>query len=184
MTTLKKILLTLPDETVDILKNLKGDQRNAYMAALRDAGWTYQSIAEGGTGLTRERVRQITLGDTIKPELAADLPVPTPPAKTEKPKAVYNEPKPEDLARMLELKPIRAHVRANSTAYRKEAEEYVRLINKANVEDGVPIYRLALRLGVSYSAVRFLLVRYGYKTSKTGKSKAFTPIDPKNRVMS
>jgi hypothetical protein len=73
-------------------------------------------------------------------------------------------------------------VRSNGTKYRKEAEEYTRLLNQAHVEEGVTLYRLAKRLGVTHGALRFRLVRYGYKTPVNATSKVYTPILEKNRI--
>ena len=154
-------------------------ERNAYATALREAGWTLQSISEAA-GLTRERVRQIVK----EPQTAdiGDLSVPEPPRHERKAPRVYIEPDPGKLARMLELKPLAQQVRLNSPQYRAEAEEYTRLIAESHLDDGVTLYRLAKRLGVTHGALRFRLARYGYKTPKNGESKVYTQIKPENRV--
>lgn len=178
MTDLQKTLLTLPHEVVDAFNAIDDvDVRNGYIAALREQGWTLQSLADV-TEITRERVRQIA-GNT-EPE-AEDLPLPSPPRKTQKAKPQYVEPSPETLARLLELQPLAQKVRSNSSQYRSEAEEYTALLNYAHTVEGVTLYRLALRLGVTHGALRFRLARYGYKKPKEGTSKVYSPIKAENR---
>jgi hypothetical protein len=46
----------------------------------------------------------------------------------------------------------------------------------------VTLYRLAKRLGVTHGALRFRLVRYGYKQAISAESKAYTPILQQNRI--
>lgn len=155
--------------------------RNAYTRALRNAHWTLQSISEAA-GLTRERVRQIVSeASENEPDVSA-LPIPEPPRLPQSEPREYIEPDPQKLARLLELKPLAQKVRSNSTAYREEAEEYTRLIAEVHLEDGVTLYRLAKRLGVTHGALRFRLARYGYKEPKTGASKVYTPIKKENRT--
>jgi hypothetical protein len=96
---------------------------------------------------------------------------------------VYIEPSPEALARLLELKPLAEKVRYDHPQYRKEAEEYSALIWHLYSVEGVTLYRLAKRLGVTHGALRFRLARYGYLLPKTGKSTCYTPIKEKNRVV-
>ena len=135
-------------------------------------------------GLTRERVRQIAqtsdVDSTETPKLLVEIP--EPPIKVEKPKPEYIEPHPDTLARLLELQPYAQQVRANGKKYREEGEEYTRLINHAHTVEGVTLYRLAKRLGVTHGALRFRLVRYGYKEPLTATSKVYTPILPENRL--
>ena len=149
------------------------ETRNAYAAALRGAEWTLQSISEA-SGLTRERVRQIVKAESSNDSKPVELPLPLPPTKPVKAPRTYVEPDPDKLARLLELKPIAEMARAHTTGL-PEVTEYNRLINEIVTVDKVPLYRLALRLGVTHSAVRGRLVRYGFKKSQ-GTSKAYTPI--------
>lgn len=177
-------MLELPPEVDFVFADARTtvETRNAYMYALRGAGWTLQSISES-SGLTRERVRQIVKdfgenGDTVA-NVAG--PVPTPPSKAVKEPRQYVEPDPEKLARLLALKPIAQRVRSNSPNHREEAEEYTKLIAEVHMTDGVPLYRLAKRLDVSHGALRFRLARYGYKQPAAGSSKVYTPILAENR---
>jgi transcriptional regulator with XRE-family HTH domain len=165
------------------------DVRAAYIYALRLKGWKLQALATA-LGLTRERIRQIETKaspslalhvladpgsfpipelDTVEIEVAAPI--------------VYVEPSPETLARLLELQPLAQKVRYDHKAYRIEGEEYSALIWHAHSVEGVTLYRLAKRLGVTHGALRFRLARYGYMTPATGKSKCYTPIKQKNRVV-
>jgi hypothetical protein len=73
-------------------------------------------------------------------------------------------------------------VRSNGKAYREEAEEYTKLLNYAHTVEGVTLYRLAKRLGVTHGALRFRLVRYGYKKPVTATSKVYNPILKENRI--
>ena len=162
------------DEIID------NEERDYLITALRDKGWTLESIASA-SGITRERVRQISSATTAIPAGLKET-LPEPPLKPEKPKPVYVEPSPETLARLLELQPLAQLVRSNGTKYRAEAEEYTALLNYAHTVEGVTLYRLAKRLGVTHGALRFRLVRYGYKTAEKATSKVYTPILDKNRV--
>lgn len=173
-------MLTLPDEVAEAFADADTETRDAYAARLRSAGWTLQSIAEASE-LSRERVRQIVrdAGDT---EIASELPLPLPPEREKKEPRVFVEPNEADLARLLELQPEARKVRSNSPEHREAGEEYTALLWKLHNDDGVTLYRLALRLGVSHGALRFRLARYGYKQPKTGTSKVYTPIKTENRV--
>ena len=165
------------------------DLRAAYIKALRLKGWTLESIAFA-LDLTRERIRQIQLmaspanivyilsnpGEFPVPELETrEIEVPGDPE--------YVEPSPETLARLLELQPLAQKVRYDHSTYRKEAEEYSALIWHLYSVEGVTLYRLAKRLGVTHGALRFRLARYGYLTPKTGKSKCYSPIKQMNRAV-
>lgn len=156
------------------------DHRDILIRSLRLAGWTLESIS-AASNLTRERVRQIALG-SIPEGTSVPIEIPEPPIKPEKAKPVYIEPHPDTLKRLLELQPYAQQVRSNGTKYRKEAEEYTKLLNHAHVVEGVTLYRLAKRLGVTHGALRFRLVRYGYKQPVTATSKVYTPIVEENRL--
>jgi transcriptional regulator with XRE-family HTH domain len=181
---------TLPFVTTTAL-NLVEDKemRAAYIYVLRMKGWKLQAIADA-LGLTRERIRQIETkaspalalhiladpGSFPVPELETmEIEVLAPP--------VYIEPSPENLARLIELKPLAQKVRYDHTQYRKEAEEYSALVWHVHSVEGVTLYRLAKRLGVTHGALRFRLARYGYKLPKTAKSSCYTPIKQNNRAV-
>lgn len=178
---------TLPDNIKEAFNSMIDNaERDRLIAELRNAGWTLESIASA-SGITRERVRQIAVQAPVgaTPEDAAinaGIEIPLPPVKPEKPKPVYVEPSPETLARLLELQPLAQLVRSNGVKYRAEAEEYTALLNYAHTVEGVTLYRLAKRLGVTHGALRFRLVRYGYKTAEKATSKVYTPILEKNRI--
>lgn len=159
------------------------DHRDQLIRELRSKGWTLEAIASA-TDLTRERVRQITakVPEPYVPLVEFPFEIPEPPLKPEKPKPVYIEPHPDTLKRLLELQPYAQQVRSSGKKYRAEAEEYTRLLHHANEVEGVTIYRLAKRLGITHGAIRFRLARYGYKKPITATSKVYTPINPDNRV--
>ncbi|UVG35096.1 helix-turn-helix DNA binding domain protein [Microbacterium phage Cece] len=181
MADYKKTQLTLPPEVTAAFESLGEDleARNAYIGALRAAGWTLQSISEA-TGVTRERVRQISKDSAG----ATALPVPAPPLKPVKTPRTYVEPDPAKLARLLELQPEAQQNRHHSDEkQRRAAEEYTALLWEVHDQDGVTLYRLSKRLGVTHGALRFRLARYGYKLPQDGgTSKVYTRIDPANRV--
>lgn len=186
MTEYRKTQHVLPVQVVSAFTSLGEDleTRNLYSAALRQAGWTLASISEV-TGVTRERIRQVVeqSGPDARASLPARLPVPSPPVKTIRERKVYVEPDARKLARLLELQPIAQQNRHNSDAeQRRAAEEYTRLVWEVHNQDGVTLYRLAKRLGVTHGALRFRLARYGYKLPESGVSKVYTRIDPANRV--
>lgn len=178
MSEYKKTQLTLPESVVTAMN--AGDQgsRNLYISALRKRGWTLQSISDA-TGVTRERVRQIA----EKVSESSSLPeVPEPPLKPVKVRRVYREPDTVKLARLLELQPI-AQQNRHHGGDKAVAEEYTALIWEVHNEDGVTLYRLAKRLGLTHGALRFRLARYGYKEPQSGGvSKVYTRINPENRV--
>lgn len=180
--------LTLPAEVVVALHLFPKDQlhlRDAYIYVLRMKGWTLESVGQA-LDLTRERIRQ--LESKANPLDCAEIlsnpgsyPVPDVPTRVvEEEITVYVEPSPETLARLLELKPIAEKVRSFSPAGREAAEEYTRLLNYARTVEGVPLYRLAKRLGVTHGALQFRLVRYGYLPTN-GKSRSYQKIIDKNR---
>lgn len=184
MTKYSKQLHVLPQDVVKTFTAIKSDsERNAYIKALRERGWTLESIGQG-TGLTRERVRQIAdktpMAEALRIAIAG-YSIPEPPRVEEPEEKIFVEPSPETLQRLLELQPLAQQVRSYGKQYRKEAEEYTWLLNYAHTVEGVTLYRLAKRLGVTHGALRFRLARYGYLQPKTAKSKAYTPILSENR---
>jgi hypothetical protein len=172
----------LPREVIDTFARFSDDldARNHYIAALRQAGWTLSSISVV-TGLTRERIRQIVAA-VPAPSLPSDVVIPEPPVKAKRAPKVYVEPDPRKLARLLELQPLAQQNRHNSDEFREAAEQYTALVWEVHSEDGVTLYRLAKRLGVTHGALRFRLARYGYKEPESGRYKVYTRIDPAHRV--
>jgi plasmid maintenance system antidote protein VapI len=155
--------------------------RDQLIQELAEAGWTYEAISHASK-ITRERVRQIVKG-SARTAPRTGLEIPEPPAKPERQKAEYVEPHPDTLRRLLELQPYAQQVRANGSKYRQEAEEYTALLDHAHKNEGVTIYRLAKRLGITHGAIRFRLARYGYIQPKTGTSKVYNPILKDNRAV-
>lgn len=187
MAKYKKFHQKLPQEVIDQFTAITADRdRNAYMKALRERGWTLESIA-AVSDVTRERVRQITAGIPMSEALRVAIdgyPIPEPPKYEEKTPASdrFIEPTPETLSRLLELQPYAQQVRSYGTAYRAEAEEYTWLLNYAHTVEGVSLYRLAKRLGVTHGALRFRLARYGYKKPINAESRVYTPVLRENRI--
>lgn len=154
--------------------------RDQLIRELAEAGWTYEAISNASK-ITRERVRQI-VKSAAATATRTGIEIPEPPTKPERQKTEYVEPSPDTLRRLLELQPYAQQVRANGSKYREEAEEYTALLNHAYKNEGVTIYRLAKRLGITHGAIRFRLARYGYIQPKTGTSKVYNPIIRENRV--
>lgn len=179
-TTFIKKNQMLPQYIYEEFEGLTNENRDNLIRSLRSAGWTLEAIS-AASGITRERVRQITLSP-LEENATILVEIPEPPIKPEKPKPVYIEPSPETLQRLLELQPYAQQVRSNGKKYRAEAEEYTALLNHAHVVEGVTLYRLAKRLGVTHGALRFRLVRYGYKQPITATSKVYNPIVQENRL--
>jgi transcriptional regulator with GAF, ATPase, and Fis domain len=181
MDKIKKANQSLPTDVVQLFDSISNStDRDNLIRNLYDAGWTQSSIARS-IDLTRERVRQIC--EMPMDELSTtEFTIPKPPVHAPKPKREFIEPDADSLARLLELQPMAKQVRSHATRFRVEAEEYTALIAKLHEVDGVTLYRLAKRLGVTHSALRFRLARYGYKLSENGSSKVYQPINPKNRV--
>ena len=184
-----KINHKLPQEVVDAFTKIGSDtqMRNAYIRKLRENQWSLQAIADAVGGMTRERVRQIVNGVYENSDSASTLsssmnfPVPTPPLKPVKEPKVYAEPSEQTLSRLLELQPMAQQVRSHSPKFRQEAEEYTALINHAHTVEGVSLYRLAKRLGVTHGSLRFRMARYGYLKNHNSKSTCYKPILEKNR---
>jgi len=162
--------------------------QRAHIVALREAGWTLESIAVP-MGVSRERVRQLSKEVVDVPRalsVSRDAGFVAP--VIEKPVAVVREkierpsPLETNVKKLLELQPLVRQVRANSPKYRAEAEEYTRIIDFEHSYRGVSLYRLAQVLGVTHGSLRFRLVRYGYKTTAS-ESKVYKPILSSNRVV-
>lgn len=175
---------SLPTEVELTLRDLSRPDRDAYLQSLRAGGWTMRALAEA-SGLTRERVRQLLelqLDPGAHARVSA-LPVPALPAiqlPTRSPKADVS---PETLTRLLELQPVAQGVRSHAKRGRLEAEEYTELLAHAVQVEGVSVYRLAQRLGVTHNAVRFRLMRYGYVALPEGGShRVYQPLLEKNRA--
>ena len=167
----------LPDSVVNSFTELHfPEDRNDYMKALHEVGWTGRAIAVA-CKMSAERIYQILASGAQTEHTPATLVVPPAPRKMVKQKAVatYTEPSPEMLARMKELQPLAQLVRSSSPRYRAEAEEYTYLLNEAT-KQGCTVYRLAKLLGVTHSALAFRLVRYGYRSTVHGQTKAYQPV--------
>lgn len=178
--------IALPDEVADQFMEITDmEVRDAYMRVLRDKGWTLQSIADAVGDISRERARQCV--ESIGSRKAANVVdrartrrmkfiVPELPIAPEKPTPEPKPmPKPETLEKLRELQPLAFEVRYSHSKYRKEAEQFTKLLWKSHTVEGVSIYRLAKLLGVTHGALQSRLVRYGYKTTK-GKSAAYEPV--------
>jgi hypothetical protein len=176
----------LPEDIRAAFQTISDNAKRDYLIkALADANWTYEAISNA-SGLTRERIRQIANASAaLAKEFDYDLgiDIPAPPLKPQKTKPSYVEPNPDTLKRLLELQPYAQQVRSNGKKYREEAEEYTKLLDYAHTVEGVTLYRLAKRLGVTHGALRFRLVRYGYKKPVTATSKVYKPISKKNRLV-
>ena len=176
--------LSLPQEVVDTFKALSDkDVRNDYIRALRSKGWTNASISRA-VGLSTEMVSNIVRGTSTAPLPSYFLVPEVPRYPMTAPKKMYTLPSDELLARLKELQPLAQLVRSSSPRYRAEAEEYAYLLNKAVTEQNVTVYRLAKLLGITPSAIAFRLVRYGYRSTENGKTKAYQPIKETNRSSS
>lgn len=183
--------MVLPNSTIDLLLTYAydPDTLRAHIFVLREAGWTLESIASP-LGMSRERVRQIANqvwdfdGARRDSKVNGLEFVPAPPERVKRErKESVPRPRPtaDNLARLLELQPLVQQVRANSPKYRVEAEEYTKLIAHEHNDRGVSLYRLAKELGVTHGALRFRLVRYGYKQTES-ESRVYKPILESNRV--
>lgn len=182
--------LTLPAEVVVALNLIPRSDvrlRSGYIQVLRMKGWTLESIGFA-LELTRERVRQ--LEKQARPQDSiyilsnpGSYPYPdVPKRKVYKEVSFFAEPSEADLARLRELQPLAALVRANSPDYRVEAEEFSALLNKVVNVEKVPASHIAKLLGVTHGAIMFRLVRYGYASS-SGKSKSYQTIHTANRAI-
>jgi lambda repressor-like predicted transcriptional regulator len=178
----------LPEEVYENFKKIASDLelRNAYIKELRAASWSLQSIADAAGVSSRERVRQIVEGrykHLSSSKVSTDFSVPALPLKEVKQPRVLTEPSEQTLSKLLELKPSAQKVRSHSPNFRKEAEQYTELINHAITVEGVSVRHLGKRLGVSPSALRFRMARYGYITTHNGNSVCYQPILDKNRYV-
>lgn len=190
MTKYQKVSLVLPTQTQSQLQeandNPNRDILKSYIVSLRQEGWTLESIAKP-LSVSREWIRQME-SDSPDVESAQRLAtamgfvVPERPIIPERVKVERPKPLPENLARMLELQPKAQLVRSSSPRYREEAEEYTRLINLEHTDRGVSLFQLARDLGVTHGALRFRLVRYGYRTTSS-TSKVYQPIAEENRMV-
>jgi hypothetical protein len=163
---------TLPKEVKEAFLTItdKAD-RNAYVCQLNDVGWSLTAIAEA-VGVTREMTRLIAKDNTSSPSFEVlGLPMPLPPRKIIT-KQVRKPIDPEVLKKLKELHAVAKLIRGRTTKYRKEAEEFTKMIHDLTLE-GVSTYTVAKELGLTVGAVNFRLVHYGYKNT-TGKSRVLT----------
>ena len=170
--------ITLPQDTIDLLKSLSIQERKAYAKRLVDVGWTYNSIATP-LGVTRQAIESYVkphFRNAYKPEMleqVKDLPIPQVPSKPIM-KSKRVEASAEALATLQSLYVKARMVRGKGQNNRTEADEFTRLAWE-QVQQGISVYSLAKSLGVTPSSLQFRFVRYGYKTSN-GKSQAYTKI--------
>lgn len=178
----------LPEDAAERLRTLEGHVQHAMLHRLRDAGWTISQLAEA-LGQHRSEVRAaLTTPQDETVDWNLTRPIPhrgvrqrklTPSTAPARP-----EPSPESLARLLELQPLAAKVRANGKRYRLEAEEYAALLAHVVQREGVSVYRLARRLGVTHNAVRFRMMRYGYlQQPEEGRGRVYQPLRSDNRPL-
>lgn len=160
------------------LRNL----RNDYIIALVNGGWTAISVSRCA-GLSNEMVRIILKNHKAEP-VPTTLVIPEVPKHEPRGARIAHKLPTDDILKQLkELQPLAQKVRSNSPRYRKEAEEYTRLLWEAHSEQGVTLYRLGKLLGVTTSALAFRLVRYGYKTTEHGDTKVYRAIIKANRAI-
>jgi hypothetical protein len=181
----------LPNEVVTFFKkNSELVSRDIYISVLRQKGWTLQSIADAyekatKITMTRERVRQICLKEFSDSDFrifkSLSAPIPELPMHPLKEPKVYNKLSPETVKQLLKLQKSAQLVRSSSQKYRKEAEEYTSLIWENHTKGGVSLFSMAKQLGVTHGAIRFRLIRYGYKKSNKSDNKVYQPIIRKNR---
>lgn len=172
---------TLATECAEALKALPLAERKAYATLLRNAGWTFQSIATP-INLTRESIRLYTLVEHTGEVLARvqHLPIQQPPTvEVFKSMIKKVQPDPAIMAQLKELQPKANSIRGKTKKYREEAELYTKLIYEL-MESGVSVYRIAKELGVTHSALAFRLVRYGYTTSN-GKSRSYRQLTHRSK---
>jgi len=181
----------LPNEVVTFFKkNSELVSRDIYISVLREKGWTLQSIADAyekatKITMTRERVRQICLKEFSDSDFrifkSLSAPIPELPMHPLKEAKVYNKLSPETVKQLLKLQKSAQLVRSSSQKYRKEAEEYTSLLWESHTKDEISLYSMAKQLGVTHGAIRFRLIRYGYKKSNKSDNKVYQPIIRKNR---
>jgi predicted transcriptional regulator len=158
---------TLPEDARQSLQTTDSRaQRDAYITELRDARWSYASIAEP-LGLTAEAVRLI-VKRTENPEWSGLLvpPVPERPAKAVKVPRVIPVLSPAQVATLLELKGDAESVRFTHSAGRDASREYSRLIHEAVTVHGISMYMVAKQLGVTHGAISQRLDRYAVSALK------------------
>ena len=149
--------------------------RKAYIKRLIDEGWTYQSIASV-LGISRQAVESYLKSKEVSGELILQVqhlpvpPLPTTPIYRRQTVQVDDEV----LKELKELHSKANLVRGRGKQYRKEAEDFTRLLWE-QVQQGITTYSLAKSLGVTIAALEHRLVRYGYKTTN-GKSECLTPL--------
>lgn len=154
----------LPSWVGEKLRHLYNDGEEAtldnYIRALRDAGWTLQSIA-AELGMTRERVRQ----RQVRAKKAdATLGVPAVPKRTPKEKKVRPQIPTKDLLELKRLQPLAMSVRGwtpEDAPERVASERYSELLAQQHL-NGVSVYRIAKSMGVTHLAIRARLARHGY----------------------
>lgn len=177
-TSIKKKDQVLPEQASEYLRTLDMSARYKYATKLFLKGWTLVSISRA-LGVSREAVRLGVMRHKDTDNSYVDtLEVPLPPRNT---KIKYTTPQlDEDIKnRLVELHGLAKEVRSVSGKYRKEAEEFTRLVWE-QTQKGVLLSDITKLLGLASSALGSRLVRYGYLNT-TGVSKSLTPL--KHRVV-
>jgi len=177
-TTIKKKDQVLPFQASEYLRTLSLSSRYKYAAKLFLKGWTLVSISRA-LGVSREAVRLGVMRYKDTDNVYVDtLEVPLPPRNT---KIKYTTPQlDEDIKnRLVELHGLAKEVRSVGGKYRKEAEEFTRLVWE-QTQKGVLLSDITKALGLTSSALGTRLVRYGYINS-VGISKSLRPL--KHRIV-
>lgn len=133
---------------------------SSYMRALRDAGWTLQSIA-GPLNITRERVRQ----RVATAALDLDLIVPSPPAREPRQPAFRTWLWPAEQRRVDELFPLAKQVNGATPDDdpRRAASVELSELFATLILRRVPARVIAEAAGCTVAAVNLRLARHGYR---------------------
>jgi hypothetical protein len=167
MTTVRKKNAELPEQTAELLKKLRAEDRSefhAFLLALREARWPYRAIGDV-FGVTRAAVRtwyvqaaqdpfNFTRAEAMMPQVPP-LPASTRGSK-ERPKRLVPDVPADDQKRIADLtlqaREVKRWTPVNSPA-RAAALELEGLLHFYSSERRVPISRLAKYAGVTRRAV-------------------------------
>lgn len=152
---------------------------NNFVATLRNAGWTLQSIA-APLSITRERVRQVALSGAVD----HDLVVPAVPLKPRRERKVWPRLTDAQRTEIAELSVLAQQVRGWTPVdhpWRVASERLSEALAEARLR-GVRFRELAEAAGVSNEAIRFRLGRHGYihqpQSQSAYKPGSYTPAGP------
>ena len=172
----------LPDNITDFVANLRGRERsdeiesaqtNGYLAALGNSGWTLRAIANALNGVNIEAVRErIIKGRQTPPKEYIDGPeIPLSPSVIKRNNAAIDKRSHEPyrvsdkIADMMKALQVDAREVRGTTPVdspKRVASIQLTILMQSEKQNGASFVELGRAAGVTWSAAKFRLGRYGF----------------------